>query len=248
MPDAPQIIDLSAGGGPWPAFVISGATGVTGINGAYALLPFEGVDYIWEHSTGEFRVSVQASDLAAPSIGGTDIGETLYFDGPEYGWPWAVASAFVGDNGAGGTLSFTRALDPPKSVAMEGAAVAVQATLTTALTGANNDLLFTAVPPGRLGNDVRIRYVDPAANNAALAVSVSGRDITVNLATGAGGTITSTANQIGALIGETTESDALVDVDLAASSNGTGIVTAMAWTALTGGTGGLPLPPETVTI
>lgn len=60
------------------------------------------------------------------------------------------------------------------------------ATLTTALTGTNNDLVYTAVTGGTAGNDITVAYVDPGTASAALSVSTSGSAITVNLATNAG--------------------------------------------------------------
>lgn len=71
------------------------------------------------------------------------------------------------------------------------------ATATLDPTGTNNSLLYTSKLLGTEGNDIRVRYVDPAADGAALGVVVSGHDITVNLATdadnAASGTLTSDA-------------------------------------------------------
>lgn len=109
------------------------------------------------------------------------------------------------------------------------------AVLSTALAGANNDLDFTAVTAGADGNDITIAYIDPAANDAALSVSVSGTAITVNLATGGGGAITSTAAQVDAAIDALPAAAALVTPANKAANDGTGVATAMAATALTGG-------------
>jgi hypothetical protein len=103
--------------------------------------------------------------------------------------------------------------------------------LITALTGANNDLAFIARATGTTPT-VRVALVDPSANNAALSVSVTGEDITVNLATGAGGAITTTAAQIKTAIEAHAAANALVVVALAPSNDGTGVVTALAQTAL----------------
>ena len=113
----------------------------------------------------------------------------------------------------------------------------VHASLTTALAGANNDLIFTAREEGAVGNDIDTTYVDPAGNNAVLAVTVDPAtdSISVSLATGAGGAITSTAAQIAAAIRAHGEADDLVEVANAAANNGTGIVIAMATTPLAGG-------------
>ena len=129
-----------------------------------------------------------------------------------------------------------------------GGAALEDASLTTALTGTNNDLAFAAVPTGQLGNAIRIRYVAPGTNNAALGVMVTGRDITVNLATNGSAGITSTAAQVKTAIEASAAASALVTVANAAGNNGSGVVTALSYTALSGGAGGLPLPPSIVTI
>ena len=109
------------------------------------------------------------------------------------------------------------------------------ATLSTALAGANNDLDYTAVTAGADGNDITIRYVDPAAISQALAVSVLGTAITVSLATDGAGVITSTAAQVDAAIDALPAAAALVTPANKAGNDGTGVVTAMTAAALTGG-------------
>ena len=109
------------------------------------------------------------------------------------------------------------------------------ASLTTALTGANNDLVFTALVAGDDGNLITIAYVDPAGNDQVLGVVVTGTDIVVNLATGGAGAITSTANDIIGKIYATAAASALVDVTRAAANTGAGVVTALAQTPLAGG-------------
>lgn len=59
----------------------------------------------------------------------------------------------------------------------------VRATLTTALTGTNNDLKLTAVTKGTYGNGITLTLADPGLPNQALSVSVVSKAITVNLAT-----------------------------------------------------------------
>jgi hypothetical protein len=109
------------------------------------------------------------------------------------------------------------------------------AALTTALTGANNDLIFTAIPSGAEGNAITIAYIDPAAASAALSVVVTGHAIVVNLATDGSSVITSTAAQIAAAIAASAAAAALVNVANAAANTGAGVVTALAATALSGG-------------
>lgn len=110
------------------------------------------------------------------------------------------------------------------------------AALTTALTGTNNDLTYSSVNRGPAGNDISVRYV-VAGNSTALSVSVSGKDITVNVATDSGGAATSTAAQIRTAVLAATAAAALVSVANATGNDGTGVVTALARTSLTGGAG-----------
>lgn len=108
----------------------------------------------------------------------------------------------------------------------------VCAFLRTALTGSNNDLDFVAKAGGSGGLAITVAYVNPAANNAALSVAVSSNAITVNLATGSGGAITSTAAQIKAAIDAYPAAAALVQVANAPSNDGTGVVIALSPTNL----------------
>ena len=120
----------------------------------------------------------------------------------------------------------------PLSVAVSGTLTA--ASLTTALTGTNNDLVYTAKDTSLDGNNITVRYVDPAANSQTLYVKVDGQAITVNLATNGGGTITSTAAQVAAAIAAHPLANALVSVANAGGNDGTGVVTALSATNLSG--------------
>jgi hypothetical protein len=246
VPDPPETIDLSAGGSIWPAFTISGVTGATGVNGNLFVLAAEAGQRSWRTAAGaecygapDDVWTLAATDANEEPAGGSFTGEGT--------WPWTVAT-WTPFDGAGGAPAFTRALAPPASINLASGGATVAASLTTALSGANNDLVFTSFPSGRLGNDITVRYVAPGTNNAALAVAVAGRDITVNLATNGSAAVTSTAAQIKTAIEVSTAASALVAVANAAGNNGSGVVTALAATALSGGAGGLPLPPETVAI
>lgn len=113
--------------------------------------------------------------------------------------------------------------------------VAPRASLTTALTGTNNDLVFTASrPTAAEGNAVRVRYV-VAGTNTPLSVSRSGGDLTVNVATDGAGAATSTAAQVATAVNASDEARFLVTAANAPGNNGTGVVTALAFTSLTGG-------------
>lgn len=106
--------------------------------------------------------------------------------------------------------------------------------LTTALTGNNNDLIFKA----RSANDstVSVKYTNAGASKA-LDITVTGKNIDIQLATNGSSVITTTANDIISLINNDADATALVKVCSADSNDGTGIVTVMAKTTLTGGVG-----------
>jgi len=109
----------------------------------------------------------------------------------------------------------------------------VAASLTTALTGTNNDLVFTARTGGVVGNGITITYTDPGTTHT-LSVVVTGKDIVITLGYAAGAIISTAAN-IKTLIDADSDAVVLVSVANAGSNDGTGLVTAMAKTALTGG-------------
>jgi hypothetical protein len=134
----------------------------------------------------------------------------------------ATAAVLLKAGGANQIADLVGAADP---------AEAVQAVLATNLTGTNNDLAFTAAAIGADGNGITVAYVDPAANDHALAIAIVGRAITITLATGVAGAITSTAALIAAL-----NFGGLVTAANKAGNDGTGIVTAMAAAPLAGGT------------
>lgn len=122
------------------------------------------------------------------------------------------------------------------------------ASLSTALTGVNNDLDFTAVGDGADGNYISIKYVDPGVETATETVSVSetggsagGPLITVTLRSVS--STLSTAAQVKTAIEASARASALVTVANKAANDGTGVVTAMAaarlasgaWDGTTGG-------------
>ena len=110
----------------------------------------------------------------------------------------------------------------------------VAASLTTALTGTNNDLVFTARDRGTAGNSTTISYVVSGANTA-LAVTVTGTAISVAVATNGSSAATSTAAQIAAAVLASPAANGLVLTANAASNDGTGVVVALSATALSGG-------------
>lgn len=111
------------------------------------------------------------------------------------------------------------------------------AKLTTNLAGETNDLIFTAKTGGKnigAGNDVAIEYVNPGALQAACAVSVEDRVITVILKHD-GTSITATAADVKAAIEADDDAKAIVTVAFIVEETGTGVVSAMEKTLLTGG-------------
>lgn len=118
---------------------------------------------------------------------------------------------------------------------------AVAASLTTALTGADNDLVFTAKAGGQWGNSIQIAYVDPGGVSATPSVVVAGFLIAVNLGR-ASSAISTTAARIISLIESSADARALVSAALAPGSDGSGVVTALSPTSLTGGIYGVVQP------
>jgi len=128
-----------------------------------------------------------------------------------------------------GVAAYVKRLAKSNGTFSDGTASA----LTTALTGANNDLVYTARQIAADADAITIAYVNPGVL-ASLSVSVIGRAISVTLAHD-GLAITSTAAQVAAAIAALPAADALVSVANAAGSDGTGVVTALTATHLSGG-------------
>jgi len=96
---------------------------------------------------------------------------------------------------------------------------------TTNLTGSDNDITWTDAIGTTAAKS--IEYVNPGTPNAALSIALVGDAITVNLATGAGGAITTTASQIVALAAlDASLIAAGVIAALKPDDSGAGVVTA----------------------
>lgn len=134
---------------------------------------------------------------------------------------------------SGGGISNT----PKRSISGSHTSVGywAAAALTTALTGTNNDLTYTAKTVGASGNAITLTYV-VAGVSTPLSVSVSGNAITVNVATDATSVATSTAAQVRDAVNASGPASALVTAANATGNDGTGVVTALAATPLAGGT------------
>lgn len=111
----------------------------------------------------------------------------------------------------------------------------VKASAAFGVVATNNALTVTSKKSGVQGNGTSIRLIDPAANNAVLAVTVEGDAISVALATSGAGAITTTAAQLKAAIEAAAEAHALVAVTHAGTSTGAGVVAALPETDLAGG-------------
>lgn len=111
----------------------------------------------------------------------------------------------------------------------------VKATLLTGLVGSNNALTITSKLDGELGNSISLTLRDPKANSQALSISVSGRDITVNLATSVAGAITTTATALKTAIEANATANALIGLANTGASTGAGVLTALRRAQLSGG-------------
>lgn len=123
-------------------------------------------------------------------------------------------------------------------------ATPTKASLTTALAGSNNDLVFTAKQGGQWGNSLQIEYIDPGGASATLAVSTLGYVISVSLGRAASA-IDTTASALKAAIEGDASARRLVDIELAAANDGTGLVIALSATPLAGGTWSVVQPSLT---
>jgi hypothetical protein len=106
----------------------------------------------------------------------------------------------------------------------------VAAAAATKTFGVTNTITLTAVNAGVSGNAIEAEFVNPGVS-ASLAVSVTGSLIVVNLATDAGGVVTSTPAQVATAINTTAAAAQLVN----ATSAGVAAMVAIAQAALTGG-------------
>lgn len=106
-----------------------------------------------------------------------------------------------------------------------------RASLATAMTGVNNDILYSAWYYGAAGNSLRVTHVVAGASTP-LTVTKSGNDITVNVATNGSSAAISTASQVVAAFNAAMANTAFAQLN---EGDGSGVVTAFALTSLTGG-------------
>ena len=124
----------------------------------------------------------------------------------------------------------------------------VGSTLTVDCINPDSDITFTAVSGGTAGNAISIEYADSGVSNQTLSIDVDDSNsddiiITVNLATGAGSAITSTASEIAAAINVKAEAALLVSA--AAEGDGAGVVEDLASADLANGVDVADNAPDT---
>jgi hypothetical protein len=126
--------------------------------------------------------------------------------------------------------------------------LAAKAAFSTSLTGTNNDMTFTAHTTGSAGNAITVEYNTShfPLSNATTVAHCSGTAIVVDLKTDGAGAVTALASEVKTAIEANAEAAALVDITNVAANDGTGTVTAMVATPLTGGSDG-KVPLYTVT-
>lgn len=136
----------------------------------------------------------------------------------------------------------------PEKIAILGvsytAIAMARATLTTTIVAANSNLKYTSKVAGLAGTYIQIKYTDPATTTEATTAAVTGTGtsadpyiINVTLSY-AGSAITAKASDVKTAIEGATAAAALVKVEYATDNDGTGLVTALAATALAGGVNG----------
>lgn len=111
----------------------------------------------------------------------------------------------------------------------------VKASLQFGVVADNNAVTVTSKLAGALGNSSSLRLVKPDANNAALSIAVSGRDVVVNLATGATGAVTTTATALKTAVEAHATAGALFTLANTGASTGAGLVAAMRRAQMAGG-------------
>jgi len=131
----------------------------------------------------------------------------------------------------------------PVAILASGAASPTRASLTTALAGNNNDLVWQAVAPGTGGNSLTIQYT--ITGSAPVAITTVGAAPYTGLLI-TGGT-TTTGQQVADAWRNSSDAVKSVAVPAIATGNdGTGAVVSLAATNLAGGTGTLPLVPVSI--
>lgn len=202
-----------------------------------------------------YSLTVTAGQKAATAHQAEDgsIGATLVPGHSRTFGPYLVERSFAVSDGATVSVDVSDTAKKLGGLLFPNAGAPVNAVAASANvnpTGDDNGLTFTARSYGADGNKISVTYLDPGAASQSLSVAVAATSIIVSLATSGGSSITSTAAEVKAAIEASAEANKLVSVAIMTSDSGTaddgsGVVTAMAATALANGAGtgiGLALP------
>lgn len=112
--------------------------------------------------------------------------------------------------------------------------------LTTALTGANNDMVFTARFPGPASSRIKVAYLDPGEETAAESVSVdydeATKVTTINVTLRSVSAVLSTAAEVKTAVEANAIANALVTIAASGGDTLATSVIALAATALSAGT------------
>lgn len=185
---APLAGDLGPDTGPAPAVAASGMISPAyndvyersseTLYGASSTLP----GFYWVVG-GSSYWALRASNVSADIWKSPNVGTAVAVPSPAT--PDLVGT-WTASGGITGSLKVARHVAPPRALGFAGSEATVQASLTTAFSTSNSNLVFTAKEPGRMGNVTRIQYVKPSITLQPISVQVTARAITVNLATGLG--------------------------------------------------------------
>lgn len=115
-----------------------------------------------------------------------------------------------------------------------------KSTLTVDMTNELADITVTARGYGSIGDEISIEFIDPSEADQELGIVVTGKKITVNLATDGDSIITSTGADVAAAINESVAASALVIAE--DEGAGSGVVEAKEEANLTGGAVTTPGP------
>ena len=112
-----------------------------------------------------------------------------------------------------------------------------KASLTTGVVVSNNAIDWAARVEGPAGNDISVELLDPGSPYSALSVTVTSKKISVSLETDGAAALVSTATAVIIAVAAVDDAVELVTLSDSGASDGTGIVTALSETNLTGGAG-----------
>jgi hypothetical protein len=194
------------------------------------LLERDGAVSIKPHATegavGQIIFADNSVDLQTMRDGEYDIGDTVMF------------RQYKSGDLVNGILASGESVAEQGELASNGDGylkASVAASVSTGVIADDNAITFTAVSGGKGGNDIAIALIDPSANDQELSTSVEGLLVKVSLKTGGAGAIESTAAEVIAAINADDAAILLLTADDNSTSDGSGVVEAVAATNLAGG-------------